>query len=298
MITSGGMSIFLEKINERTAILFFCILLTEAVFCQKIKNENSKHDAHQVTLYSSAGIEYSEITAHKSSFLGDNSISVLKINPAFFDFKLICTSENHQLKTAVEWSKNLSLNIIFNAGMYNLKNKITHRFFLKNFKHMNNPHLSENINGVVAFNPTLSHFPKCQLFDLSLDNWEYINKSYHTIFQGLRMIDCNGQPVYWTNNNQFCSMLILAQDKTNNIYLIFSRSPYTQNQMIDNLMKLPYELINAIYLEGGTRANFVFINEDINVKKMGSYVSKYNPNDNNQKFYPFPNFVGLKALEK
>ena len=92
-------------------------------------------------------------------------------------------------------------------------------------------------------------------------------------------------------------MLVLAQDKENNIYIIFSRSPFTQNQMIENLLNLPFKLLNAIYLEGGSRANFILSSEQYDIRKVGSYVSNYNPNDNNQTYYPFPNFIVLTKIK-
>jgi hypothetical protein len=247
-------------------------------------------------LYSSYCLEYSEIRAYKSSFLGDNMLSILKINPEQFDFRLICASQNDLIKSANEWIDTLNLNIIFNAGMYNLKDNISHQFYLKNFEHVNNSCLSSNANGIIAFNPSVDSILKLQLFDLSMDDWAEINKSYQSIVQGQRMIDCNGNPVFWNNRVQFCSMLVLAQDKSDNIYLIFSRSPFTQNQMIENLLNLPFQLINAIYLEGGSRANFVISTKEFNIKKVGSFVTDYNPNDRNQRFFPFPNFIGVTQI--
>lgn len=295
------MNIFFLIIKQRyfrnnlfNITIVFCVFAN--VYSQ---NDNILDVANRTDLsplYSSPGLEYYEIQSYKSSFLGDNMMSVLKIDPKQFDFRLICTSQNNLIKNAVEWIDTLNLNIIFNAGMYNLKDNISHHFYLKNYRHRNNSFLSPNANGIIAFNPLKDSISKFQLFDLTMDNWEEIDRSYQCVVQGQRMIDCNGYPVYWNNRVQFCSMLVLAQDKLNNIYLIFSRSPFTQNQMIENLLNLPYDLINAIYLEGGSRANFVFSSKEFKIKKVGSFVTDYNPNDRNQTFFPFPNFIGVTKI--
>jgi hypothetical protein len=245
---------------------------------------------------SSSGISYYELPAYKKTILGDGKLSIMKLNPECFDFQLICASQSKISKSAPEWVDTLALNIIFNAGMYNVRNEISHQYYMKNFEHVNNPNLSSNVNGIIAFNPENETLPKFQIFDLTIDDWSSITNEYQTLIQGQRMIDCNGNPVFWNNRVQYCSMILLAQDKENNLYIIFSRSPFTQNQMIENLLELPFELINAIYLEGGSRANFVVSTKDLNIQKVGSYVSNYNPNDDNQSYFSFPNFIGMKQV--
>ena len=286
---------FSRKFNVGFFLCFILIPCT-CVYSQSNGSLNLKEKKVVNTNYSTNGVEYIEMFAYKSSFLGDNKMSILKIDPQLFDFRLICTSQIGLTKNAIEWMDSLNLNIVFNAGMYNLSDNITNQFYLKNYDHINNSILSPSANGIIAFNPSFDTIPKFQLFDLTMDKWEGIERSYKCIVQGLRMIDCNGNPVFWNNRAQFCSMLVIAQDKSNNIYLIFSRSPYTQNQMIENLVNLPFELINAIYLEGGSRANFVFQSNEFSIQKVGSFVTGYNPNDRNQIFFPFPNFIVLRKI--
>ena len=87
------------------------------------------------------------------------------------------------------------------------------------------------------------------------------------------MLDCNGNPMAW-NKVQSCSMLVAAEDPKGFFYLIFCRSPYTQNEMIQFLHKMPYKLRNAIYLEGGPETSLLI---DVNghcIEKVGSWVAK------------------------
>ena len=277
--------------------LTFLLFINKNCFSQNAEEFNRLKKNELFTQFSKNGLDYIEVSAYKESFIGDGMLSILKLNPKYFDFQLICKSQTKVLKSATQLIDSLNGNIIFNAGMYNLQDETSHQFFMKNFEHMNNPILSSNVNGIIAFNPSKDSIPKLQLFDLTMDNWDDIKKSYQSLVQGYRMIDCNGEPVFWNNRFQSCSMSVLAQDKENNVYFIFSRSPFTQNQMIENLLNLPFKLLNAIYLEGGSRANFILSSKQYDIRKVGSYVSTYNPNDKNKKFFPVPNFIVLTQIK-
>ena len=277
--------------------LTFLLFINKNGFSQNAEEFNRLKKDELFTQFSKNGLDYIEVSAYKESVIGDGILSILKLNPKYFDFQLICKSQTKVLKSATQLIDSLNGNIIFNAGMYNLQDETSHQFFMKNFEHMNNPILSSNVNGIIAFNPSKDSIPKLQLFDLTMDNWDDIKKSYQSLIQGYRMIDCNGEPVFWNNRFQSCSMSVLAQDKENNVYFIFSRSPFTQNQMIENLLNLPFKLLNAIYLEGGSRANFILSSKQYDIRKVGSYVSTYNPNDKNKKFFPVPNFIVLTQIK-
>ena len=277
--------------------LTFLLFINKNGFSQNAEEFNRLKKDELFTQFSKNGLDYIEVSAYKESFIGDGMLSILKLNSKYFDFQLICKSQTKVLKSATQLIDSLNGNIIFNAGMYNLQDETSHQFFMKNFEHMNNPILSSNVNGIIAFNPSKDSIPKLQLFDLTMDNWDDIKKSYQSLVQGYRMIDCNGEPVFWNNRFQSCSMSVLAQDKENNVYFIFSRSPFTQNQMIENLLNLPFKLLNAIYLEGGSRANFILSSKQYDIRKVGSYVSTYNPNDKNKKFFPVPNFIVLTQIK-
>ena len=277
--------------------LTFLLFINKNCFSQNAEEFNRLKKNELFTQFSKNGLDYIEVSAYQESFIGDGMLSILKLNPKYFDFQLICKSQTKVLKSATQLIDSLNGNIIFNAGMYNLQDETSHQFFMKNFEHMNNPILSSNVNGIIAFNPSKDSIPKLQLFDLTMDNWDDIKKSYQSLVQGYRMIDCNGEPVFWNNRFQSCSMSVLAQDKENNVYFIFSRSPFTQNQMIENLLNLPFKLLNAIYLEGGSRANFILSSKQYDIRKVGSYVSTYNPNDKNKKFFPVPNFIVLTQIK-
>ena len=132
---------FSRKFNVGFFLCFILIPCT-CVYSQSNGSLNLKEKKVVNANYSTNGVEYIEMFAYKSSFLGDNKMSILKIDPQLFDFRLICTSQIGLTKNAIEWMDSLNLNIVFNAGMYNLSDNITNQFYLKNYDHINNSILS------------------------------------------------------------------------------------------------------------------------------------------------------------
>ena len=63
-------------------------------------------------------------------------------------------------------------------------------------------------------------------------------------------------------------MLVTAVDALGNIYFIFSRSPYTHNEMIEFMLDFPFKLNNAIYMEGGPQRVYSFNLEIEKLKKL------------------------------
>jgi hypothetical protein len=57
---------------------------------------------------------------------------------------------------------------------------------------------------------------------------------------------------------------------------------------------MPFELTNAIYLEGGPETSLYIKVGDTVIERIGSYVSQTYPNDNNNHFWKLPNVIGMK----
>lgn len=242
------------------------------------------------------GADFMEMEAPKKSLINDSRISILKLNPAAFEMKLLSATaeEDKKSKSAPEWAEKYDLNVVVNAGMYDLAKKMLSKGYLKSEDHVNNPTLYPNYNAMIAFNPKDSLKWKFTVLDLKCENWEKVKTDYHCYAQGLRMIDCNSQPLSWNKKNQSCSMLVTAVDALGNIYFIFSRSPYTHNEMIEFMLDFPFKLTNAIYMEGGPQTSLFIQFGDRKIEKIGSYVSETYPNDLNDHFWALPNVIGFK----
>jgi hypothetical protein len=239
-------------------------------------------------------VQYASCKLLRNSNIGDGMLTIVRFDPSIFTIDLIEYKKNNLLKTPEFWVDSFDYTFVVNAGMYDLKDQKKHRFYMRNKGTENNPILDTNAKGMIAFNPFSDSCSKFKLFDLTTVSLEEISKSYQTIIQGYRLVDDNGKPVYWDRNDQFCSMVIVAQDNLGLLYFIFCRSPLTHNQMTENILSLDLGLKNAIYLEGGSKAAFSLKIGDFEMKKMGSYVSNYYPFNNNYSMPVFPNLIGFR----
>lgn len=242
------------------------------------------------------GLSYAETDAPVKSQLGDSKITILKIDPSKYKFRMLCASElGQKTRTAKEWSDEFGQEIIVNAGMYHPSDNSTSKGYLKNFSHFNNKTFNGSYNSMICFNPADSLLPGFRLDDLKCANGDSLMHRYNSCSQEMRMIDCNRQPLQWNKNaKQECSMVMAAMDLKNNLLLIFCRSPYTQNAMIKFLLDLPLDIRNASYLEGGPEASLYVSLAGFSLDKFGSYVTDFHPNDNNDHSWKLPNVIGIK----
>ena len=242
------------------------------------------------------GIFFSDVDAPKKSILNDSKLSIVKIDPNKVEFSILSASEHeNKSRTAPEWANEFGMSVIINAGMYDLDKTLSNKGFMQNFNHLNNPTLYPSYGGMIAFNPADTTINNFQILDLEHTPWDSVKTCYYSYSQGMRMIDCNGSPLTWNKKNQLCSMLLCAIDKDGFVYYIFSRSPYTHNEMIRFLLAMPFEITGAIYLEGGPEASMYINTPNKKIEKYGSYVSRSYENDKNDHFWKIPNVIGVKT---
>jgi hypothetical protein len=242
------------------------------------------------------GIEYREISAPDSSILGDSKLSILRLEPEFLEFVMLnSTQHNKKRFTAPQWADSFKLQIVMNAGMYDLANGLIHRGYMKNGNHFNNRELNPAYNSMIVFQPKDTTHANFDIVDLKCTDWTSIHRKYNCYAQGMRMIDCHGEPLSWNKKKQSCSMLVAAKDDKNRIYFIFSRSPYTHNQMIAFMGAFPDKIHSAIYLEGGPETSLYIDLGDHCIEKIGSYVSQTYAHDRNADFWELPNVIGIRV---
>jgi hypothetical protein len=242
------------------------------------------------------GVDYCETDGPFKSVVNDSKISILKLNPEKFDFYLLSATEfDNKPRTVVEWADTFDLNIVINAGMYNLSKTLLSKGYLKNYDHVNNPEVHPTYNAVIAFNPKDSLNSKFIIHDLTCSPWDSVKSDYNCYAQGMRMIDCNGKALSWNKKNQSCSMLVAAIDEQGNIYYIFTRSPYSHNEIIQFILSLPFHLKETIYMEGGPETSLYVNIGNTKIEKVGSYISNSYPNDKNDHFWKLPNVIGVKV---
>ena len=280
------------------SLLFFMSLLSGILMNVNSKvNAQERQDSLPRWQMLQQGIYFWEPDAPEKSILNDSKIFILKADPRFCKFRLLSASEHgKQNRTADAWAKDFKVNVVVNAGMFNMANATTNKGYLKNYSHTNNGKMNGSYNVMMAMNPKKESDPEMMLYDLTCTKWESIRTSYNTFCQGMRMIDCNGNRMAWDKRpGQACSMVISATDITGNIYFIFARSPYTHQKMIDFMIQLIPDIRTTVYLEGGPEASLYIQTADTTISKIGSYVSKTYENDNNDHFWKIPNVIGIQS---
>jgi len=287
----------MDKRHHCSVLIFFLSLFSGILLSVPLKLiAQEHHDSISVWHILQQGLYYWEPDAPEKSIINDSKIFILKADPRFCNFGMLSSSEHgKQNRTADVWSKEFGVNVVVNAGMFNMRNARTNKGYLKNYSHTNNPKLNGYYNVMMAMNPKQKSDPAMMIYDLSCTKWESIRSGYHTYCQGMRMIDCNGGKMAWDKRpGQSCSMVIGATDLTGNIYFIFTRSPYTHQKMIDFMIQLIPGIRTTVYLEGGPEASLYVQTNDTIISKIGSYVSKTYANDNNDHFWKIPNVIGIK----
>ena len=242
------------------------------------------------------GLQMAELDAPQKSVVNDSKLTILKVDVSKFDFSFLTASEHDkQMRTADEWAKDFNMNLIVNAGMYSYNRIHSNKGYMKNYKHLNNPKKSTNNNAMLAMHPKDKTKPDFEIIDITCQDWEKVKNEYHSLCQGMRMISCEGEGMAFSKRpDQSCSMVLTATDLSGNLYILFTRSPYTHRDMIRFLMGMPLNIRTTVYLEGGPEASLYVNTGDTVIAKFGSYVSNTCDNDNNDHFWKIPNVIALR----
>lgn len=239
------------------------------------------------------GLSLGKFDARPRSDVGDSKITILKIDPHLFQFKLISTGQTKDKPlTADQWAQKYGLIAVTNAGMFDT-DFTTHIGYMKNFDYINNPDVN-SYKSVAAFNPIDSTAKPFMIFDLDRVSFDQILKQYQSLIQNIRIIRRPGEN-RWHNKIGRWSEAALGQDKYGNVLFIFCRSPYNMSVFSQILLNLPINIACAQHLEGGPEASFYLKYGELEIKISGSYETGFNENDSNPKFWPIPNVLGIVA---
>ena len=242
------------------------------------------------------GLQYAELDSPDKSVVNDSKLTILKVDVQKFNFEFLTASEHgKKMRTAPEWASEFNKDIIINAGMYSYNRSHSNKGYMKNYNHFNNPKKSGYYNAMLAMHPKDKTKPEFEIIDITCQDWEKVQHQYHSFCQGMRMISCQGEGMEFSKRpDQSCSMILTANDADGNLYIIFTRSPYTHRTMIKYLQGLPVNIRTTVYLEGGPEASLYVSAGDTVIAKYGSYVSNTCNNDDNDHFWNIPNVIGLK----
>lgn len=241
------------------------------------------------------GLQYVELDAPDKSVVNDSKLTLIKVDVRKFDFDFLTASEHRGARIAPDWANEFDQNLIINAGMYKYNKAQSNKGYLKHYNHLNNPVKSDYYNAMLAMHPKDKSKAPFAIYDITKEPWENLKTQYHSLCQGMRMIDGDGNGMEFSKRpDQSCSMIIAATDTDGNFYIVFTRSPYTHRTMIKYLQGLPLNIRTTVYLEGGPETSLYLNTGDTVVAKYGSYVSNTCDNDDNDHFRLVPNVIALR----
>jgi uncharacterized protein YigE (DUF2233 family) len=216
-------------------------------------------------------------------------LTVLKVDPAYFSFKLLCTSElDGKPRTVRNWARDFDLRAAINASMYQKDRSLISTGYMKNFQHINNSGINKSFGLFMVFNPMTDTQAPVNFLDRHLTKgWQEQLEQYFTGIQNYRMIS-NGLKRGWSEGGRRYATAAIGMDRKGNVLLIYCQAPFTTSDFINILLELPLEITEAMYLEGGSEAAL--------------FVKSGQENDESEDFYPkvsigrsrvVPNVIGI-----
>jgi len=241
------------------------------------------------------GLDYASILSPVISSHGDSKIDVLRIDPKYFSFELICAGQKKlPSKKINEIAESNNLIAAINAGMFKLEGSFqTCTGYMKNGSYINNPTFNTSYKTIFGFTSSDTSKNSAKLIDMTCDDWPALKNKYASYSQGIRMVNCEGKAT-WQVSEKKWSMVLLGEDKDGNILYIFCRSPYRVLEFTNILLQSELGIKRLMYLEGGPEASFYVNHPACSVQKMGSYETGFNEKDNNTSFWEIPNVIGIK----
>jgi hypothetical protein len=238
------------------------------------------------------GLELGSFKATVESPAGDSVITVLRIDPQIWEFRVLSTksSRSSRMATAREWCQTFGLTAAINAGMYNADYR-THTGYMRCGSDVNNASRN-SYKSLVAFSPVDTTLPPFRIFDLDSITIDSMRSSYSCLVQNLRLID-RSRRNRWSEQPKQWSEAALGEDSQGRALFIFCRSPYSMYTFNRILLSLPLDLVCAQHLEGGPVAQFYLNRNGSEMELVGSYETGVMEDDPDASAWPIPNVLGI-----
>jgi uncharacterized protein YigE (DUF2233 family) len=245
-----------------------------------------------------SGLELAELHASRKAEQGDSIIRVLRIDPKRFELRLLNASEHEDGRplTARQWCRGKGLLAGINASMY-MTDHLTSVSLMVKPGHVNNPELRERDRAVLAFDRKSQDVPLVQIIDRELQDFPALRESYGTLVQSIRMVSLDGRNV-WQQQKRKWSTAGIGTDSEGRVLFFHCRSPYSVHDLIDMLLKLPIDLHNAMYVEGGPEAQLYVRNGSQDLEFVGCYETGFWERDDCGPAHPVPNIIGVAPRQE
>jgi len=245
------------------------------------------------------GLELGVFQSPRGSPVGDELITVLRVDPAHHDLVLQMASATDLdgNLTALQWARREGLVAAINSSMFRTDHR-TSTELMRSSTHVNNPTLGKG-KTVLTFERASgtagapADTPPVRILDRDCDDLDAWLPRYGSHVQSIRMLSCRGANV-WSDSERIWSHACIGLDTAGRPLLIHARSPWSTHDFIDILRELPLQLDRLQYAEGGPEAQLAVRSAGVEREWVGSYETGFWEADDNQVAWPVPNVVGVK----
>jgi hypothetical protein len=222
----------------------------------------------------------------------DGRLHVVRIDPKQAPLQAVMASAvDRKPRTAGGWCRERKLAVAINLGMYR-DDGLTNVGHAHAAGHVNNGRWSGKYKSVLAFGPKRPDLPAAAMVDLDAPDAQAGLADYATVIQNLRLIRAPGRGM-WGKQDRRWSEAAVAADKAGHILFIFSRRPYTMQELNDKLLALPLGITAAMHVEGGPEASLSIHAGGVDLDLNGSYETGFNENDAEKAQWPIPNLIAV-----
>lgn len=184
------------------------------------------------------------------------TITVVRIDPVVWEFRLFSTSESDDDNRPVRrWLEEEGLAVAVNAGMYATDYR-THLGYMGCGDRQNNARVNAYLSAA-AFGRRHPDVPPFRIFDLDETEFDDVRADYACIVQNLRLIK-RSRENRWPQQGKRWSEVALAEDVQGRALIIHSRDARSMHDLNEVLLALPLGIVCAQHLEGGPEAQLVY----------------------------------------
>lgn len=246
---------------------------------------DTQGDAHWLTL--EPGLEFGEFRLEGGEF----RLTVLRINPAQFDFLLCASSADGKGPRALDvWGVERDLVAAINASMYR-EDGATSTGYMRGAGHINNPRLVERFGAFFVASPDSDDLPPAAIVDRDMPDWQERIARYDLVIQNYRMINADRR-ILWSPGGPFYSISAVAQDGTGRILFLHSRASVEAYTFAQQLLHLPLDVRTVMYVEGGAQAGLLVRSHSLRREMGGAHAPSLLVTGNLKAL--LPNVLGVR----
>jgi Phosphodiester glycosidase len=101
----------------------------------------------------------------------------------------------------------------------------------------------------------------------------------------------------WGKQDRMWSEAALGEDDAGRILFIFSRTPFSMQDLNEELLAAGIGVVAAQHLEGGPEAQLYVRAGSFKLEQFGSYETLFRENDSNATPWPIPNILGVRPRQ-